>query len=254
MLEKTGIVSQEQVMEIAPSAERRARGPVAVVECFQNIPCNPCYTSCRFGAMKELTDINDTPEVFYDKCTGCGACISKCPGLAICVIDESYSETEAIIRLPYEFLPLPEENQYVTATDRAGQPVCRAKVYKVQNTPAQDRTPIVWLVIPKDLTMTVRSFKIGGPLDDNTFVCRCEGLTLGELREYIRQGYTTLDEIKRLSRAGMGPCQGRTCRELIMREIAAATGTPPAEQRMSTFRPPVKPIRLEFLLGGEEHE
>ncbi|HON43695.1 MAG TPA: (2Fe-2S)-binding protein, partial [Bacillota bacterium] len=51
--------------------------------------------------------------------------------------------------------------------------------------------------------------------DDNIVICRCEDITLSEIRDLIAQGYHTIDEIKRVSRAGMGPCQGRTCRQLI---------------------------------------
>lgn len=254
MLEKTGIATKEQIESVTPSAERRGKGAIAVCECFQNIPCNPCYTSCKFGAMKPLIDINDRPEVNPEKCTGCGICISNCPGLAIFVIDETYSETEALVKLPYEFLPLPEEGTFVTGTDRAGKAVCRAKVVKVLNTAAQDKTPVVWLAVPKELSMTVRCFKIDDIYSDNTYLCRCEEVTLGEIRELIRQGYTSVDEIKRISRAGMGPCQGKTCRQLIMNEISKMTGEKIQDMPVSTFRPPVKPIKLGMLAQSEDND
>jgi Fe-S-cluster-containing hydrogenase component 2/bacterioferritin-associated ferredoxin len=254
MLEKTGVPTPEDIASVTPSKERRAKGPIAVIECYQNIPCNPCYTSCKRGAIKELIDINERPEISEELCNGCGVCISNCPGLAITVVDESYSETEALVRIPYEFLPLPKEGTFVTALDREGKAVCRAKVIKVLNTKSQDRTPTVSMAVPKELFMTVRFLSLEDFYSDNTIICRCEEITLGEVREMIRKGLTTLDEIKRISRAGMGPCQGRTCRQLIMQEIANATGIKPADQRMSTFRPPTKPIKLGFLLGGDDHE
>ncbi|MFZ5943878.1 MAG: (2Fe-2S)-binding protein [Bacillota bacterium] len=82
-------------------------------------------------------------------------------------------------------------------------------------------------------------------------VCRCEDVTLNDIRELIKQGYRTLDEIKRVSRAGMGPCQGRTCRMIIAQELAKAYGVSVEEVLMPTFRPPVKPIKLGLLAGGE---
>lgn len=254
MLEKTGVATEQDLAKAIPSKERLAKGPVAVIECFQRIPCNPCYTSCNRGAIKEFEDINDTPEINHEKCTGCAVCVSNCPGLSIVVVDETYSETEALVRIPYEFLPLPEEGSYVTGLDREGKPACRAKVVKVLNTKGMDRTPLVSLAVPKDMSMTVRFMKLNDYYSDNTFICRCEELTLGELRELIRKGYTNLDEIKRISRAGMGPCQGRTCRQLIMQELAAATGTKMADLRISTFRPPVKAIKLGAIAGGERGE
>jgi NAD(P)H-nitrite reductase large subunit len=90
--------------------------------------------------------------------------------------------------------------------------------------------------------------------DDNVIICRCEDLTLGKLRELINQGYTSVDEIKRISRAGMGPCQGRTCRALIEREIANLTGRPIAQQKSTTFRQPSKPVTFAAILEGEKHD
>ncbi|HWQ29500.1 MAG TPA: (2Fe-2S)-binding protein [Negativicutes bacterium] len=254
MLEITGIATPENIAEVTPSAERRAKGPVAVIECFQRIPCNPCQTACKRGAIKEFEDINDRPNIDHDRCNGCAMCVSSCPGLSIFIVDETFSEKEALVKLPYEFLPLPEEGSYVTGTDREGKPVCRAKVHKVQNTKAQDRTPIISLIVPKELSMVVRCLSIEDYYSDNTMVCRCSEVTLGEVRELIRKGYQSVDEIKRMSRAGMGPCQGRTCRQLIMQELSRATGTKMQDLRMSTFRPPAKPIKLGALVGGDDNE
>ncbi|MEG1528076.1 MAG: (2Fe-2S)-binding protein [Clostridia bacterium] len=252
MLEKTGIAEQNLIDQVIPSQIRLSKGAVAVVECFQCIPCNPCYTACVRGAMKKLTDINDRPQVNTDICNGCGMCLTSCPGLAIFIVDCSYSDKECLIKLPYEFLPLPKENSFVTATDRSGKPVCRAKVVKVTLSARQDRTAIISLVAPKEFANVIRCFKIEDIYSNNTIICRCEGLTLGELRELIRKGYTTLDEIKRISRAGMGACQGRTCRQLIMNEIAKITNVKPADQLMSTYRPPVKPIKLGLLATEDD--
>ena len=82
---------------------------------------------------------------------------------------------------------------------------------------------------------------------EDIIVCRCEEVTLGEIREWINKGYDTFDELKRLLRVGMGPCQGRGCREIIMREIARAKGIPMAQVDPGTFRPPVKPVKLGVL-------
>ncbi len=83
-------------------------------------------------------------------------------------------------------------------------------------------------------------------------VCRCEEITLGEIREWIAKGYDTFDELKRVLRIGMGPCQGRGCREIVVREIARATKKPMDAISQGTFRPPVKPVKLSLMAGFEE--
>lgn len=91
-------------------------------------------------------------------------------------------------------------------------------------------------------------------MEDKTkdiIVCRCEEVTMGEVREWIAKGYDTFDELKRLLRVGMGPCQGRGCREIIMREISRATGRPMAAVDPGTYRPPVKPVKLGVLASCE---
>lgn len=85
--------------------------------------------------------------------------------------------------------------------------------------------------------------------EDEIIVCRCEDVTLGEIRKAIRDGATTVDEIKRITRAGMGPCQGRTCRLLIMAELTKALGKSVGEVSPSTYRPPLKPVELGLLSG-----
>ncbi len=162
MLEKTGVATQKDLEKVMPSKERLKKGPVAVIECFQRIPCNPCYTSCKVGAIKELVeDINDIPELDEDKCIGCGLCVSKCPGLAIFIVDETYSKDEAKIMLPYEFLPLPEEGQIVDALNREGKVVGKARVLQVKNGKYEDKTPVISIAVPKRLSMEVRNIRLG---------------------------------------------------------------------------------------------
>ena len=83
--------------------------------------------------------------------------------------------------------------------------------------------------------------------NNNTLLCRCEDLTRETILKCIEEGYRTLDEIKRVTRAGMGPCQGRTCRMLIAQELSNYYGVPMEEVLMTTFRPPVKPISMGAL-------
>jgi len=83
--------------------------------------------------------------------------------------------------------------------------------------------------------------------DSEIMICRCEDITREMILACIKEGYKTPDEIKRVTRAGMGPCQGRTCRNLIAAELSRAYGIPIEEVQMTTFRPPVKPISMGAL-------
>lgn len=84
-------------------------------------------------------------------------------------------------------------------------------------------------------------------MEENTVICRCSDVTLKQVRDLISEGYVTYDEIKRITRIGMGPCQGKTCGQLVMREIASATGQNIKEIKFQTTRPPVVGVKLGLI-------
>ena len=88
-------------------------------------------------------------------------------------------------------------------------------------------------------------------MDDDTIICRCEELTAGEVRAAIRLGLTTVSEVRRFTRAGMGLCQGRTCGRLVAQLLAEETGRPLSEFLPATSRPPVRPTEVATLAGGD---
>jgi Fe-S-cluster-containing hydrogenase component 2 len=161
-LVETGCVTIEELksFNLFPSDARFAKGPVAVVECIQEIPCNPCESACPRSAIKVGEPITALPIVDEDACSGCGICVAQCPGLAIFIVDKTYSETEAAVSFPYEYFPLPEAGDGVNAVSRAGERVCDARVLKVMNPKSYNRTPVVTVAVPKDLADDVRSIRI----------------------------------------------------------------------------------------------
>lgn len=160
MLATDGIPTAEDLAAKMPSPERLAKGPVVMAECFQRIPCDPCMHACKQGAILPFQDINDTPVVDHDRCNGCGLCIARCPGLALFVLDYTYSGTEALVKIPYEFLPLPAPDQTVAGVDRSGKAVCMARVVKVVAGEKMDHTAVLWLAVPKTMAMKVRHCRI----------------------------------------------------------------------------------------------
>jgi len=88
-------------------------------------------------------------------------------------------------------------------------------------------------------------------MDENkVIICRCEDVTLKEIKNAIREGFTTVEEIKRVTRSGMGPCQGKTCGLLIAKEISQMTGKPMEELELQNIRPPYGGITFEEVTKG----
>jgi len=144
----TGYLEYDELAAIQklPTEDRYAKGPVAVIECVQEIPCNPCEAACKFGAM--------------DKCTGCGVCVAQCSGLAIFIVNKVYTQTTATVSFPYEYFPIPTVLQNVDAVNRKGEVVCPGKIVKVLNPASFDHTPVVTVEIPKEFADEVRSIKL----------------------------------------------------------------------------------------------
>ncbi len=126
-----------------PSDEDLRRGPIAVIECIEEIPCNPCEAACPFHAIRVGTPITNLPHLDVEKCVGCGRCVAACSGLCIYVKDYTYSETTCTISFPFEYLPLPEVGQEVELVDRHGQTRCKGVVRRVNNPKINDQTAVI---------------------------------------------------------------------------------------------------------------
>lgn len=145
-----------------PDAKRLAQGPCVVIECVENIPCNPCAAACPRQAITVEPALTDLPKVDFSKCNGCTVCVARCPGLAILVVDHNHSARHAALTLPWEMLPRPEPGERVTALDRAGRRVGDATVLKVRDARSLDRCALVTLAVAKKDWNRVRSFRRKG--------------------------------------------------------------------------------------------
>jgi len=83
--------------------------------------------------------------------------------------------------------------------------------------------------------------------DDEKYICRCEEVTEQEIREAVRAGAHSVIEVKRWTRAGMGICQGRSCRRLVERILAEELHLKPEEIEISSFRQPVRPVSIKSM-------
>ena len=128
------------------------------IDCPQEIPCNPCQYACPAGAITIGDSITNRPKTNPEACTGCGLCIPCCPGQAIFVIDDTYSGSEGLLSLPFEFTPLPIVGQSVILTARRGRPVGEGTIHRVLGPPVFHQTAVVTLRVPLALLDTVRGF------------------------------------------------------------------------------------------------
>lgn len=88
-----------------------------------------------------------------------------------------------------------------------------------------------------------------GP-ENETYVCRCEEVTREEILAAIADGATTITGIKKRTHAGMGLCQGRTCRRVISQMLSGVR--PAAEIYPPTTRPPVRTAKISEFINEED--
>lgn len=89
----------------------------------------------------------------------------------------------------------------------------------------------------------------GLPVDEDTLICRCESVRAGEISRLAADNRLMPDQIKALSRCGMGPCQGRQCLGTLAEIVAHVRGLSPADIGLPRPRGPVAPLRLGALAG-----
>lgn len=79
-------------------------------------------------------------------------------------------------------------------------------------------------------------------VSDDTVACRCEEITLGQLRAAIGQGFDSLGALKRMTRLGMGRCQGRYCACTAAKLLHETTGRERLPEQLFAPRLPAKPV------------
>ena len=149
--EKNGILSSKELK--CPSKKQLEKG-VAILECIQEIPCDPCVDSCPVHAIS-MKDINAPPLNDFDTCIGCTKCVGICPGLAIFVV--KVKGENAWVTLPYEFLPVPQVGHTVDVLDRTGIARGKGVVKKVIK---NGKTTVVTVEIDSRYAMDIRNIRV----------------------------------------------------------------------------------------------
>ncbi len=89
-------------------------------------------------------------------------------------------------------------------------------------------------------------------MSDRSFVCRCEDVTLTEVDHTIARGLTTVEEIKRYTGLGTGPCQGKECVPLLCKLLLARGALSADTAQPFTARPPVEPVTFATLAASAD--
>jgi Fe-S-cluster-containing hydrogenase component 2/bacterioferritin-associated ferredoxin len=233
---------------VNPSPET---GFTPVIHCHQQIPCNPCVSVCKQGVIHIPGDsLLEKPQVVNSECIGCNKCLFVCPGLAISLVDYHEDQENPTVSLTYEVYNHEyKKGDTVLLTDYEGNRLQEAIVIDTVMGKTSKKTQIIKVQVPKGIAKQVAGFRIQkdeislpkdeiklDKISDDAIVCRCERITAGEIRKLFRLGVRDLNQIKAMTRAGMGACGGKTCEHLIL-QMFKEEGVHLEEITLNTMRP-----------------
>ena len=157
-----GYYKKEELEEfcVFPSEEYIKKRRIAVIECVEEIPCNPCSVICTTNAIiKE--GLCTPPKVDAEKCVGCTSCVSICPGLAIFL--QHIKDEKGYVTLPYELLPAPKIGMIAKLLNRSGDVIDEGAIVQPTYQARGDAYPR-WVVTVEmddpELSYEVRAIKI----------------------------------------------------------------------------------------------
>lgn len=240
-------------------------GVMPIIHCLQEIPCNPCTTVCPTNSIQTEDGSLFALPRYTGECIGCGKCLLICPGLAITLVDYRKDEALPCVTIPYEIgnmaVKVGDTRMLmdIEANELGEFEVTGVTEYKKQH------TALVRFAVPAELARKVAGFRVQAPelsvsldhaiiperIADNAMICLCERVTVGEVRALIRKGINDINQIKAITRAGMGPCGAKTC-EVMIKSLLREEGIPTTNVVPNTKRPIFVEVPLGvFPVGGK---
>ena len=262
--EKETILKSKPGPSVRREKPKEEEGVMPIFHCYQEVPCNPCTSVCPEGAIKtERDDIRGLPYmVDVSLCKGCMNCAYICPGLAVTIVDYRKDKDHPTVTLPYEiWREKVEVGEKIPITDVDGAILGYYAVEKVlANKKKYPGTLLVQVKADKSVAKEAvgiwvqekqvePSYLYEKELPpDEAVICRCERVTSGEIRAAIREGVRDLNQLKAMTRAGMGSCGAKTCRLMIWR-IFQEEGIDLGDVTDRVDRPPFVEVPLGILAG-----
>jgi NADPH-dependent 2,4-dienoyl-CoA reductase/sulfur reductase-like enzyme/Fe-S-cluster-containing hydrogenase component 2 len=262
-----GWIAKREVLKSRPG-DRITREPVVagkdwqpVFFCTEEIPCNPCTTVCP---SKSITlrprkgNLLDLPYYSGRDCKGCSACVAACPGLAVSLVRRIDGDWTEVV-LPWEFLADFEPGVSLPLLDKAGNFLEEALLLKkVHN--KRHKTFLLTLKVSAANATRAAGFRVQAVeataptavprydyLPDEAILCRCERVTVGEIRTYIEENdIRDLNQLKSI-RVGMGACGSKTCSVLLPQLFRQLGREAPAALTQ-------RPLAMEVPLGDLVNE
>ncbi|MDD4033861.1 MAG: FAD-dependent oxidoreductase [Candidatus Cloacimonetes bacterium] len=236
-----------------------------VIHCLQEIPCNPCTTVCPTKSINtEDGSLMALPR-YTGKCIGCGKCLLICPGLAITLVDYRKDRDNPTVTIAYEIMNMAvKTGDQRELCDIEAKSLGSFEVTQVQDYPKQ-QMQLVRFRVPAAIAKQVAGFRVQDSSvssalgkavilerkPDDAMICLCERVTVGQVRQLIRKGINDLNQIKAITRAGMGPCGAKTC-EVLIKGLLREEGIPVTDVVPNTKRPVFIEVPLsKFPDGGE---
>ena len=263
--EKAEILKKEAGKTYEYNMPEMEEGVFPIIHCLQEIPCNPCSTVCPTNSIFMKGDpIMDLP-VYEGKCIGCGKCVAICPGLAITLVDFRKDKKYPTITLPYEVSNHKVDiGDDLHCVDIDGSDLGTFKVTQIIDAKVNNRTKLIKLKVPKEVAKKIVSFQIQSVevskqieakteyIPDEEMVCLCERVTAKEIRDLIHKGITDMNQIKAITRAGMGPCGAKSCDNLI-KQLFRQEGVSLENVEPNSRRPVFVEVPLgKFADGGKK--